>query len=252
MREMFRNATSFNRDISNWDVSSVTDMSSMFDDADSFAQNLGRWYIALDSLTISSVDRTVGTISPLSPWLAENHRPTYEAGDDPVSDPFRVNGATLLLKPGRELKFGSHHVSIKATGTDLFGATPTTETVRVLALVTFKPLTPFITVWEATDSDRTITIPVGGSTSAYWVDWGGGSTTSYPNGGDATPHLRPPPVIIPSLSTVRSRGSILATTPATPHSCSPSTSGGQSDGPAWRAPSKMPSTWSTRHALPPA
>ena len=42
---MFQGATSFNQDISNWDVSGVTDVQGMFKDATSFNQNLSAWQI---------------------------------------------------------------------------------------------------------------------------------------------------------------------------------------------------------------
>ena len=38
--------SSFNQDISNWDVSSVTYMSSMFDNAQSFNQDISDWDIS--------------------------------------------------------------------------------------------------------------------------------------------------------------------------------------------------------------
>ncbi|WP_127137614.1 BspA family leucine-rich repeat surface protein [Flagellimonas oceanensis] len=46
MREMFRDATSFNGDISGWDVSKVTDMAYLFDNATSFDQNLSGWDVS--------------------------------------------------------------------------------------------------------------------------------------------------------------------------------------------------------------
>jgi len=44
MTEMFYNASNFNQDISNWDVSSVIDMSGMFYKT-SFSQNLSKWCV---------------------------------------------------------------------------------------------------------------------------------------------------------------------------------------------------------------
>ena len=43
---MFKYASTFNQDLSNWDVSNVTDMSFVFYHASAFDQNVGSWDVS--------------------------------------------------------------------------------------------------------------------------------------------------------------------------------------------------------------
>ena len=65
MAGMFIFASSFNQPLSSWDVSQVSDMTDMFHGATSFDQNLGNWYVTLDPNTIAgtAIPGVVGTIS---------------------------------------------------------------------------------------------------------------------------------------------------------------------------------------------
>ena len=46
MRGMFKNATSFNQPLNNWNVSNVTNMTNMFYNAFSFNQPLNKWDVS--------------------------------------------------------------------------------------------------------------------------------------------------------------------------------------------------------------
>jgi surface protein len=62
MSSLFKNDTSFNQDISSWDVSNVTDMQGMFAGATSFNQDLSYW-------DISNVTSSCGVFGNNSEWI---------------------------------------------------------------------------------------------------------------------------------------------------------------------------------------
>ena len=69
MCEMFFYAESFNKDISNWDVSNVTNMDHMFDNAESFNKDISNW-------DISKVDNK-SYMFYRADLMEEQHKPNF-------------------------------------------------------------------------------------------------------------------------------------------------------------------------------
>ena len=182
MEIMFKDAASFNGDISSWDVSNVNRMERMFEDATSFDQNLGEWYATLDGTVLISDGSRNLAVSPLSPYL-DGLSPAYSLNDTR----FAINGRTLSLDPGTSPPTGDYPLAISATA--LLGE-PGSHSRTFTVTVSDSPvrdllIRPFVTTWNTDSANQAITVPVGGSTAPYHVDWGD-NTTSTGVTGDST------------------------------------------------------------------
>ena len=124
----------------------------MFEDATSFQQNLGEWYVVPDDATIEygDVTRQVATISPQNDWLADNHRVVYsidEAAGD--GDQFEINGDALKLRSVPDGTMSSYDLTILSTGD--FG----TSNSRILA-VTVTGIPPNMPPVANAGTDQTV------------------------------------------------------------------------------------------------
>ena len=117
MSIMFYGATSFNQPLDTWDVSSVTSMFSMFLDAESFNQNLGSWYIVLGDTKVDSGETAVTTITAQNTFL-NNSQPTYAVVSGGDGNLFHIEGATLQ---SISTNYYKNTYNITVTATDVLG-----------------------------------------------------------------------------------------------------------------------------------
>ena len=117
MADMFRSTSSFNSDISEWNIADTTRINAMLFRADAFDQNLGPWYIVLDDNTIESSDvpGAVGNISTRNPYL-DDQNPEYGIDSGGDSDYFEINGNVLSMLSVPDGDAGPYTVDITSTG----------------------------------------------------------------------------------------------------------------------------------------
>jgi surface protein len=72
MGGLFIDKTTFNDDISSWDVSNVTNMNTMFYDATSFNQSIGYWDVSNVTTMVSMFDGSTSFNQDISTWCVTN------------------------------------------------------------------------------------------------------------------------------------------------------------------------------------
>ncbi|WP_422105424.1 BspA family leucine-rich repeat surface protein [Winogradskyella sp.] len=172
MEFMFWEATSFNQSLDQWEVGNVTSMREMFVGATSFDQDLGSWdissltgakYMFLNAgLAIENYDDTLIGWATLDTANGETQIPTginFDGGD-------------------------SQYCVSEAKRSELINTYGWTIADAGRALLCFES-NSFVTVWETTSDNESITIPTTGSGYNYAIDWGDG-TVDIGVTGDAT------------------------------------------------------------------
>ena len=168
MSGMFADATDFNQPLNSWNVSRVTNMDDMFNFATAFSQNLGEWYVVQDPPVL--------TANAMFPIRAQNSYldglvSTYSIDDTR----FVMDGKTLSLNSTNLPPVGMYPLDI--TAPTVLGEPNAEEEghTRTLIVTVKGEHRPFITTWTATDSDKSITLPMKGM---YSILWGDGSNST--------------------------------------------------------------------------
>ncbi|MGN8225642.1 BspA family leucine-rich repeat surface protein [Gracilimonas sp. BCB1] len=170
MHGMFLGAKTFNQDISGWDVSSVTNMEGMFALAHAFDQSLGDW----DIRNVETFD-----VSNIFGFMSETNLSTENYDSTLVGWAEKVNS-----NAERTVSFGNATRSIISTSSynDL--------TELGWTINDGGTATEFTTRWQTTSANETVTIPTRGGTEItdfdFTIDWGDGTLETY-TGDDPDP-----------------------------------------------------------------
>ena len=98
-----------------------------------------------------------------------------------------ITSAGVFTWTPTESQVGSHDITVQVTDGSLTDSETLTVTVKdTTAPDTTLPADAFITTWRTDSANQTITIPVGGSTARYSIDWGDNSPAETDITGDST------------------------------------------------------------------
>ena len=182
LSEMFKGATSMNAaSLKDWDVSNVTDMTGLFSGASAFNQSLASW-------DVSNVTDMTGLFSGASAF--NQSLASWNVSNVTVMDEMLDNTAlstghySAILKAWSQLEGLQPGVILGAVGLrysdcvqpqkDILTAAPNNWTITDGGLVAGCLTDDFVTTWETTSPNETITIPTDSdSTYNYEVDWDG-------------------------------------------------------------------------------
>ncbi len=164
LASLFRN-TPANPDVSNWNTSNVESFSRMFQDANNFDRSLANWDIS-STTTMGAMFANAGisTANYDATLIGWN---TLDVGETqiPATITFNAGNSTYCLSvTERDNLINTHSWTIVDGGPNAAGCDYTNA---------------FITTWETTTANESITIPTTGSGYNYFVDWGDGVHTFH-------------------------------------------------------------------------
>ena len=184
MGSMFFSATSFNQDIGNWDVSKVADMGSMFFGATNFNQAIGNWDVSKVADMGFMFFGATNFNQDIGSWDVSNVTDMKNMLDNTNLsivnyDLILTNWANQSVQPGVPLgALGLNFCNSEAARMNLI----TNSNWNIIGDAKDCTNQGFITTWEVTAGDLSITIPTTGSGYNYDVNWGDGNTSPNQTG----------------------------------------------------------------------
>jgi|LSQX01.1.fsa_nt_gb surface protein len=219
MAQMFRNASSFNKSINSWNVSNVNNMSSMFENASSFDQPLDNWSpVSVYSMQFMFKNAKEFNQS-LQNWNVLNLSSMQEMFNGATS--FNQNLSGWTFHPGTYYsnfvsysgldisnyeallaRFNQLGIQNNTLGAhDLFYCNEVLRnelvvnkgwTIQGDILYNYcNNIDSFITEWEVTQNDLTITIPTTGTGYDYDIDFGDGTILNNITGNTTHTYSQP-------------------------------------------------------------
>jgi surface protein len=177
MTSMFYNATNLTGNFSGWDTSKVQNMTNLFYNASGFDQDLSSRSI----MGINAADNRKNILfgTHLSPY-------NYNALLDSWSKQPTAVVATANTFVVSNAKYGGCGVENAQLGIEGHQRRGLRSWQQVDAGILPDCMRPFITTWLTAGKSPKVTIPTAGTGYIYDVviDWGDGTTTTYPNGSD--------------------------------------------------------------------